>query len=56
MPSNSSTVDKILEYTVKAATGLQEIAGVIGIPFLERACTLVLNIVPMVQVWMSIGR
>ncbi|KAJ7743307.1 hypothetical protein B0H14DRAFT_3514932 [Mycena olivaceomarginata] len=49
MPSNFTTVDKILEYTMEAATGLQEIAGATRIPFLERTCTLVLTIVPMVQ-------
>ncbi|KAJ7330418.1 hypothetical protein DFH08DRAFT_313640 [Mycena albidolilacea] len=50
MPSNSSTtVDRTLEYTMEAATGLQEIAGSTHIPFLERTCTLALTIVPMMQ-------
>ncbi|KAJ7328694.1 hypothetical protein DFH08DRAFT_967114 [Mycena albidolilacea] len=49
MPSNFTTVDKILEYTVEAVTGLQEIAEATRIPFLERICTLALTIVPMVQ-------
>jgi hypothetical protein len=52
MPLSSSTaVDKILEYTVVAANGLQEIAGLTQIPFLDRICTLALTILPMVQVW-----
>jgi hypothetical protein len=56
MPSNSSTiVDRILEYTMEAATGLQEIAGFTHIPFLERTCTLALTIVPMMQVRMLTG-
>jgi hypothetical protein len=49
-PSSSAALDKILEYTVVAANGLQQVAGLTQIPFLDRICTLALIILPMVQV------
>jgi hypothetical protein len=50
-PSSSAALDKILEYTVVAANGLQQVAGLTQIPFLNRICTLALTIIPTMQVW-----
>jgi hypothetical protein len=43
-------INKILEYTTVAASVLQDVAVAKQIPFLDSVCTLVLNVVPIVQV------
>ncbi|KAJ7831321.1 hypothetical protein B0H14DRAFT_2515376 [Mycena olivaceomarginata] len=48
-PSSSAAPDKILEYTVVTANGLQQVARLTRIPFLDRICTLALTIIPMIQ-------
>jgi hypothetical protein len=50
-PSSSAALDKLLNYTVVAANGLQQVAGLTQIPFLDRISTLTLTIIPMMQVW-----
>jgi hypothetical protein len=50
LPSSSSAVEKILEYTMVAADALQEVTILTQIPFLGQICTLTSTIIPMVQV------
>jgi hypothetical protein len=53
LPKSSDTVDKILQYTAVAADTLQQVANTSQIPFLDSVCTVVLTIVPIVQVRQS---
>jgi hypothetical protein len=50
LPKSIDTVDKILQYTTVAADALNASAATTQIPFLDGVCTLVLTIIPIVQV------
>jgi hypothetical protein len=50
---SSDTFDKILQYTAVVADTLRDVADTSQIPFLDSVCTLVLTIVPIVQVRLS---
>jgi hypothetical protein len=50
-PIRPTTVANIFEYTVVAANALHGVAVAAQMPFISTVCTLVLAIIPMVQVW-----
>jgi hypothetical protein len=50
-PSSPAMVDRILGYTAVAANALHDVATASQIPFLGRVCTIILSIIPMVQVF-----
>jgi hypothetical protein len=55
LSKSSDTFDKILQYTAVAADNLQDVANrsQLQIPYLDSICTLLLTIIPIVQVQLS---